>query len=372
MEAVLAAVSAPIEERTDDEVELLSRALLCVPVLATMPQESRLRLCAVASYEQYEEFQIVLEPPAEDSGSRAGNRAGGLGSGSGSGSGTDTGVGADGRCGLCVTLFGTLTVCPRLSRVSHAEQTLKPGDHFGENALLHKVFRGTTIRANERCGLLVISEADLRKELRRSELEQAAEKAVFVTSVPMFAKLPWERLLRMVHLLQHRSYTHGEVIVAQDDTPQGLYILYEGRCTVSRTMTYLENGRRLKRSMHLETLMPRDTFGGDAVLHGLMRSRTTLLAETDVSLFFMPRADFSPSHLTEEALRMLKLNAKLYRPNDELLLQRHYQEMEWARAKQHYVKGVIKQAREKKTLDALMSRNPSTMKRSGAAGPVGP
>ena len=73
-----------------------------------------------------------------------------------------------------------------------------------------------------------------------------------------------------------------------------------------------------------------------------------------------------------QALRMLKLNAKLYRPNDELLLQRHYQEMEWARAKQHYVKGVIKQAREKKTLDALMSRNPSTMKRSGAAGPVGP
>jgi len=188
----------------------------------------------------------------------------------------------------------------------------------------------------------------------------------------MFAKLPWERLLRMVHLLQHRSYAHGEVIVAQDDTPQGLYIVYEGRCTVSRTMTYLENGRRLKRSMHLETLMPRDTFGGDAVLHGLMRSRTTLVAETDVRVLFMPRADFSPSHLTEEALRMLKLNAKLYRPNDELLLQRHYQEIEWDRAKQHYVKGVIKHARERKILDALMSRNPSTMKRSGAAGPVGP
>lgn len=77
-------------------------------------------------------------------------------------------------------------------------------------------------------------------------------------------------------------------------------------------------------------------------------------------------------HVHVQALRMLKLNAKLYRPNDELLLQRHYQEIEWDRAKQHYVKGVIKHARERKILDALMSRNPSTMKRSGAAGPVGP
>ena len=31
-----------------------------------------------------------------------------------------------------------------------------------------------------------------------SRLEEAAERAIFVASVPMFHKLPWERLLRMV------------------------------------------------------------------------------------------------------------------------------------------------------------------------------
>ena len=112
--------------------------------------------------------------------------------------------------------------------------------------------------------------------------------------------------------------------------------------------------------------MPRDTYGGDAVLHGVLRSQTSLVAETDVSLLFMPRADFSPAHLTEEALRMLKLNAKLYRPNDEMLTQRHFQELEWDRAKRHYVKEVLRESRDKRKVKAMMSRNPATMRRSSA------
>ena len=94
--------------------------------------------------------------------------------------------------------------------------------------------------------------------------------------------------------------------------------------------------------------MPRDTYGGDALLHGAQRSATGLVAETDASVLFMSRSDFSAAHLTEEAMRMLKLNSKLYRPNDELLRQRHYQELEWDRAKRHYVRQVIKESREKR------------------------
>ena len=118
------------------------------------------------------------------------------------------------------------------------------------------------------------------------------------------------------------------------------------------------------RKMHLETLMPRDTYGGDAILHGVLRSQTSLVAETDALVLFMPRHEFSPAHLTEEALRMLKLNSKLYRPNDELLLQRHYQELEWDKAKRLYVKEVIKEAKQKYQLKVMLARNPATMRRS--------
>jgi CRP-like cAMP-binding protein len=180
----------------------------------------------------------------------------------------------------------------------------------------------------------------------------------------MFARLPWERLLRMVSHLKPRRFEHGATIVQQGDTPPGLYIIMDGRCTVQREVDVLDHGRQRSRRMHLETLMPRDTYGGDAVLHSVLRSQTSLVAETDVSTLFMPRGDFSPSHFSEDALRMLKVNAKLYRPNDELLMQRHYQEVEWGRAKRHYVKEVLNEARDKRKVKALLSNNPHTMRRT--------
>ena len=99
-------------------------------------------------------------------------------------------------------------------------------------------------------------------------------------------------------------------------------------------------------------------------------SETSLVAETDTKLLFMPRADFSPAHLTEDAMRMLKLNAKLYRPDDELLLTRHYQEQEWEHAKKHYVKSVLKESIDKRTSKALLSRNPALMRRSSVRHPL--
>lgn len=63
-------------------------------------------------------------------------------------------------------------------------------------------------------------------------------------------------------------------------------------------------------------------------------------------------------------MRILKLNSKLYRPNDELLQQRHYQEVEWERAKRHYLKEVLAEARDQRKMTAMLSRNPATMRRS--------
>jgi len=347
LDVLLAIASAPPEERSDGEIAALSNTMRCVPVLASLPEEARLRLCAGATYEQYEDEQVVAS--IEDIGG-----------------GTDmesSEVVAE--RGLCVVLFGELRVVRRSLNGGTAAPggVLKAGEHFGENALLHKAFRHTTLRATERSGLLVISDGEFRLALRRNDIEQVAEKAIFVASVAMFAKLPWDRLLRMVHLLQPKEAEAGEILLAQGDTPQGLYVVRDGRCVVVREMEFLEHGRRRTRRMHLETLMPRDTYGGDAVLHGLLRSRTTLIAETDSSILFMPRMDFSPSHLTEEALRMLKLNAKLYRPDDELLLQRHYHELEWDRAKRHFIKDVLKEGRDRRALKNMLSRNPATMKR---------
>jgi len=267
---------------------------------------------------------------------------------------------------LYILLFGSVKVSRRVgSAAGVSTSTLTPGDHFGGIGILHRNMRQATLRAHEPCGLFVVSADEFRRTLRRNKLEEAAERAIFVASVPMFHRLPWERLLRMVSTLESAQYGHGETIVRQGETPQGLYILYDGRCTVQRELLIDDQGRTRTRKMHLETLMPRDTYGGDAILHGMLRSQTSLVAETDATVLFMPRQEFSPAHLTEEALRMLKLNSKLYRPNDELLMQRHFQELEWDRAKRTFVKEVLREARDKERVKVMLTRNPHQMRRSG-------
>jgi CRP-like cAMP-binding protein len=248
------------------------------------------------------------------------------------GGGEGTGEARGGERGLYILLFGSVKVSRRVgSAAGVSTSTLTPGDHFGGIGILHRNMRQATLRAHEPCGLFVVSADEFRRTLRRNKLEEAAERAIFVASVPMFHRLPWERLLRMVSTLESAQYGHGETIVRQGETPQGLYILYDGRCTVQRELLIDDQGRTRTRKMHLETLMPRDTYGGDAILHGtlprltqcrslsravvhsshwrvctvcgagMLRSQTSLVAETDATVLFMPRQEFSPAHLTEEA-----------------------------------------------------------------------
>ena len=82
-----------------------------------------------------------------------------------------------------------------------------------------------------------------------------------VTSV---TSCPWAVALR-------RQFAHGEVIVRQGETPQGLFVVFDGRCTVTRELAIHEGGRTRMRQMHLETLMPRDTCATRAPANGNQR-----------------------------------------------------------------------------------------------------
>ena len=49
--------------------------------------------------------------------------------------------------------------------------------------------------------------------------------------------------------------------------------------------------------------------------------------------------------LTGDAVRMIKRNAKLYRPSDATLAEQHFQVLDWDRAKKSYLKEVLVDAR---------------------------
>ena len=63
-----------------------------------------------------------------------------------------------------------------------------------------------------------------------------------------------------------------------------------------------------------------------------------------VPLVFLSRSDFSPQLLHEDTVRELSMMAKRHSTDDELR-SRHYQDLEWGRAKRAYVDKVVREMR---------------------------
>jgi CRP-like cAMP-binding protein/tetratricopeptide (TPR) repeat protein len=340
---VLEALRTPPNKRTLEQTNFLSRTLKCIPVLASMPDEDRLRICTYAKYKAVAEGDKVqngegdvVEGDQSDGSMRRTQQGGSFRQ-----------KNEKSKDGLNVLLFGECSVTKWTSSGAITSAvTLKAGDHYGGIDILHMAIQSASIRAIERCGMLCISAEEFKRMLRRNKLESSAEKATFIATCPLFQKLAWDRVLNMIRSFVSRDYVKGEAIVRQGEAPQGLFVLQEGRCSVTRIIEVLEDGERRPQSMHLEMLGARDTYGGDALLAEVTESQTSLIAESDVvSVFFIPRLDFTRAYLTSEAVSMLKVSAKLNRQNDATLAANHYQVRDWERTKKAYLREVLDDAR---------------------------
>ena len=119
--------------------------------------------------------------------------------------------------------------------------------------------------------------------------------------------------------------------------------------------------------MRLDTLLPRDTFGGDSILQGALRNYAAVTAETDVVMLHIPRAEFSATLLSDDALRILQLNTKLYRPTDSVLRTRYDQETSWRQAKHRYLREVLAEAHDRRVNLNRMSGNPNLLPRPSSS-----
>jgi len=268
---------------------------------------------------------------------------------------------------LLLLLYGEL-LCSRPDgrEAIVRESSLLPAAEFGNSSFLPETdpIYGTTVTAARASGYLLLSDA----ELHAAQAQKGNEIVAFIQSVPMLSSLPTDKLARLVASLHTRRYKRQEVVFEQGETPQGLGIVREGRCGVMRTIPFQTRHGERERQMRLDTLLPRDTFGGDSVLQGALRNHASVVAETDVTMLHVPRSEFGPNLLSDEALRILQLNTKLYRPSDEMLRKRYENEHSWRIAKQHYIREVIQESKDQKIINNRLSRNPNLLPATGALG----
>jgi len=271
---------------------------------------------------------------------------------------------------------------------------LQPGAHFGELALLSEkgAKRAATVRAVRPSGLLRIEEAEYRRSaqlhncmwiaikpiytnvvrellathlstcspnpltpahpakrmyrriVREGQLEALRETMQFVRSVGPFEHMPAEQLEQLCRVLRPVLVGAGEVLQRQGGAAQGMYIVRWGRLVEERNLLLQQGDRWEERDLRVRELTRRDVVGELALLAPERKLGTSLRAETPASCLFLSRSDFAPQLLHDHTMRELRMMAKRH-PTDDELRSRHYQDLEWGRAKRAYVDEVVSEVR---------------------------
>lgn len=139
---------------------------------------------------------------------------------------------------------------------------LKPGESFGEMALIHDTLRTATIRTVEKSSLWGVDRATFRKTLELLESANYQENKQFIDTIPMFETLTVNQKEALVHSFSTQYYNPGTKIINEGDPGELLYIVKEGNVLCTREDIEI---RRMGRGCF---------FGEQALIHNEMRTAT--------------------------------------------------------------------------------------------------
>jgi len=167
---------------------------------------------------------------------------------------------------------------------------LRPGDEFGETALLEEGSRTASVRCSSDVRLYRLSRADFHRILAEEpELRHYQQLRIrylkvhnFLRETSSFGKLPAPALQAFLEKLSPMSFAKGETVVRQGDHSYDFFIIEKGRVHIYR----MDGGSR----KNLAFCRAGDYFGEISAIKGEPRAATAETV-TDCRLLRMSRDD---------------------------------------------------------------------------------
>lgn len=161
---------------------------------------------------------------------------------------------------------------------------LKPGDYFGEFAMLNDQRRHASVVALEPTELLELSDTVLKELTNKypvigEKIIQLYEKRVMdmvLATCPIFQAIAQEHHQDIANRFRKTHYSVGETILEQDNESDAFYILLLGKVCIEKSM---ESGEVVE----LATLCEGDYFGEMGLIRGApVEATVKALSEVDV------------------------------------------------------------------------------------------
>ncbi|GMF30502.1 unnamed protein product [Phytophthora lilii] len=166
---------------------------------------------------------------------------------------------------------------------------LKPGDHFGELAL---IYDAATVRAATNSVLWTLDRDEFRMMQARSSSDSLVKRAKWLRQVEILASLSERQLALLAGVLKASTFTDNEMIIKQGDVGDTFYIVEEGNvsCQMEGPRGF-KNSEGLHDRTELAILDPGDYFGEMALLSDMPRN-ASIFAKGSVKCLSLGRQDF--------------------------------------------------------------------------------
>lgn len=199
--------------------------------------------------------------------------------------------------------------------------TLQGGSFFGEMALLSGTPRTASVRATEETDLLEFTASTLRRLVQghpsvanalRRFYRQRLLTNVMSTS-PLFRPLAREARMNLIEKFRSREVRPGEVLIAEGQPADGLFVLLSGRVEVSKRTP--DGGRRV-----VAEIREGEPFGEYSLLSGATASATCRMLSRGMVLR-LPADEFRIwSEANPEVLAVIEgVSGRRQRSNEETL-----------------------------------------------------
>ena len=172
-----------------------------------------------------------------------------------------------------VVRTGLLDVITNGKRVNR----IKPGEGFGELALLHDNPRSATVRCLEKTELWGVDRMTFRRVIEDMNTQIYEQNREFLDKVALLSTLEPQRKDQLAASLVTMKFTSGQKIITEGETGQHLYIIKDGVVSCQKGTTEIT---RFHKGQY---------FGEQALLYNQIRSASCIAVEGTVKCVVLSR-----------------------------------------------------------------------------------
>lgn len=163
--------------------------------------------------------------------------------------------------------------------------TYKPGDAFGELAIMYNAPRAATCRVKTPAKLWALDRVSFKVIVVAAAMQKRETYKGFLSNVPILQSLTEMEIMTLADSLAEEKYNDGDIICKQGDEGNYFYIILEGGAVCSQVDASGE-------SKVVATLTPGNYFGEIALLTSKPR-QATVKANGSLKVLAIDRATFT-------------------------------------------------------------------------------